>query len=260
MRPILSVHRFDFAIMRIAAAAILLLMIGLLSRPSPAQATTSGIDLQILDSATEFGVPSAIIKWGFALSQSATSSSEGKLSVRLEPGFDYGFVISAPGYKPMSFHYPITSGSIAHLNINLDPVVLPRELRESTVNPKLRTGLELDHGYVSDALTHRPIAHVEVRLQQSGAAATTNSRGYFQMMAPAHDTSKLRRAEEYPPLDSLTASATGYKTYILTGLLHDPRSWRRFTIELTPGTGVVREDDTPVPLMPRESLRKRPAP
>ncbi len=180
--------------------------------------------------------------------------------MRLDPGFDYGFIISAPGYKPMGFNYPVTLGYVTHVNINLDPVVPPQELRDSTVTPKLRAGMELDHGFISDAITHRPIAHVEVRLKQSGAAATTNSRGYFQMMTPAQDLSKLRRAEDYPPSDTLTADATGYKTYILTGLWHDPRSWRTINIELTPGTGVVREDDTPVPLMPQESLRKRPAP
>ena len=120
--------------------------------------------------------------------------------------------------------------------------------------------MELDHGFVTDALTHRPIAHAQVSLQKSGAAATTNSRGYFQLMAPAQSTSHLRSAEEFPPSDTLTASAPGYKTYILTGFWHDSQSWRVINIELTPGTGVTHHDTTPAPLMPPGSLPKnRPA-
>jgi len=238
----------------------------MLSEPVLAQGTASGIDFQILDSATGFGVPSATIKWGqigqrsiSPLSQSSVSSSEGKLPLQLSPG-GYAFEISAPGYKPMRTHYPVTLGSVVPLNVNLDRVVPPEELRETTVDSELRKGMELDHGFVTDALTHRPIAHAQVRLQQSGAAATTNSRGCFQMMAPAQSTSHLRSAKEFPPLDTLIASAPGYKTYILTGLLHVPRSWTVTRIELTPGTGVTHHDTTPAPLMPPGSLPKnRPA-
>jgi hypothetical protein len=253
---------FGVSTTRIAAVVILVLTVGMLSQPVLTQGISTGIDFQILDSATGFGVPSATIKWGrigqrsiSPLSQSAMSSSEGKLPLQLSPG-QYAFEISAPGYKPMRTYYGATSGSVADLNIDLDPVVPPEELRKTTVDGELREGMELDHGFVTDALTHRPIAHVEVRLQQSGAAATTNSRGYFQLMAPAQDTSKLRSAEEFPPLDTLTTSAPGYKTNILTGILHVPQGWAVDNIKLTPGTGTTREDVTPVPLMRPGSMPK----
>jgi len=255
---------FGVSTTRIAAVATLVLALGMLSEPILAQGTSSGIDFQILDGATGFGVPSATIKWGqigqrsiSPLSQSAVSSAEGKLPLQLSPG-EYAFEISAPGYKLMRTHFGATSGSLASDSIHLDPVVPPEELRESTVDSELREGMELDHGFVTDALTHRPIAHVEVRLQLSGAAATTNSRGYFQLMAPAQSTSHLRSAEEFPTSDTLTASAPGYKTYILTGFWHDSQSWRVINIELTPGTGVTREDITPRALMPPASLKSLP--
>lgn len=239
----------------------------MLSEPILAQGTSSGIDFQILDDANGFGVPSAKIKWGqigqrsiSPLSQSAVSSSEGRLPLQLSPG-DYALEISAPGYKPMRIHYPVTLGSVVPMNVNLDPVVPPEELRESTVDAELRDGMELDHGFVTDALTHRPIVHAEVKLQLSGAATTTNTRGYFQLMAPAQSTSNLNSIEEFPPSDTLTASAPGYKTYLITGFWHDSQSWRRMNIQLTPGTGTTREDITPGALRPRSSLpENQPAP
>ena len=253
---------FGVCTTRIAA---LVLALGMLSELSMAQETASGIDFQFLDDANGFGVSSAEVKWGRVdqdsippLSQSAVSSAEGRLPLKLSPG-EYVFEISASGYRPMRGHETVTLSSMPSLNVNLDPLVPPKELRDATVAAELRKGMELDHGFVTDALTHRPIAHVELSLQQSGAAATTNSRGYFQLMAPAQDTSQLRDANEFPPSDTLTASAPGYKTYILTGLWHDPESWRRINIELTPGTGTTHEDDTPRPLMPPSSLPKGPS-
>lgn len=237
---------------------ILMLALGMLSEPILAQ-SASGIDFQILDSATGFSVPSANIKWGqigqssiSPLSQSSLSSSEGKVPLQLSPG-GYAFEISAPAYTSVRTYYSVVLGSVLRANIVLEPIVQPEELREATVAGELRKGMELDHGFVADATTHRPLAHVEVRLQQSGAAATTNSRGYFQLMAPAQDTSHLRDAKEFPASDTLTASASGYKTYIVTGLWHDPQSWRVIKIQLTPGTGITNEEVTPEALLPRSS-------
>lgn len=262
-------RRFGFSTTRIAAVAILAVAVGMLSEPVLAQGTASGIDFQFLDFATGFGVPSATVKWGrigknsiSPLSQSAVSSSEGKLPLQLSPG-QYALEFSAPGYKPMRGHYSAPLGSMTRLNVVLDPVVPPKELRRSTVEAELRKGMELDHGFVSNALTHLPIADVQVRLKQSGLATTTNSRGYFKMLAPAQDTSKLRSPKEFPPSDRLTASAPGYKTYILTGLWHNPHNWAVINIELTPGTGTTHEDTTPAALTPRSlsSLPKqRPVP
>ena len=95
--------------------------------------------------------------------------------LQLSPG-QYGLEISAPGYKPARTYYSVPLASVVSLNVNLDPPVPPQELRESTVDAELREGMELDHGFATDALTHRPIAHAEVKLEQSGAVATTNSR------------------------------------------------------------------------------------
>lgn len=258
---------FGVSTTRIAAVATLVLALGMLSEPVLAQGTASGIDFQILDGATGFGVPSAKIKWGqigqssiSPLSQSSVSSSEGKLPLQLSPG-RYAFEISAPGYKPARTHDSVTLGSVFRTNIVLEPIVQPEELRETTVAGELRAGMELVHGFVSDALTHRPIAHAEVKLQLSGAATTTNTRGYFQLMAPAQSTSNLNSIEEFPPSDTLTASAPGYKTYLITGFWHDSQSWRRMNIQLTPGTGTTREDITPGALRPRSSLpENQPAP
>lgn len=254
-------RRFRVSTARIAAVAILAVAVGMLSDPVLARGTASGIDFQFLDSATGFGVPSATVKWArigkdsiSPLSHSAVSSSEGKLPLQLSPG-QYALEFSAPGYKPMRGHYSAPLGSMTRLNVVLDPVVPPKELRNSTVDAELRKGMELDHGFVSDALTHLPIANVEVRLKQSGATATTNSRGYFKMMAPAQDLSKLTSPSEFPPPDTLTASAPGYKTYILTGVWHNPDSWARVKIQLTLGTGTTHEDATPVPLMPPATVR-----
>jgi Stage II sporulation protein len=192
------------------------------------------------------------------MSQPAVSSSEGKLPLQLSPG-EYVFEFSASGYKPMRGHYTVT-GSMSPLNVHLDPLVPPEALRETRVTGELRRGMELVHGFVTDGLTHRPIAGAQVKLQQSGAAATTNFRGYFQFMASAQPTSDLRSAKEFPPLDTLTVTAPGYETYTLTGVFHAPRSWRVVNIQLRPGTGVVYHDSTPVPLMPSESLPDLAAP
>jgi hypothetical protein len=232
----------------------------------PQQSTVGNIDFQILDSATGYAVGSATIKWDAigqsipsVLSHSGTASSGGQFQQQLSPG-EYVFEISAPGYQTTRTHFDVESGSVIRPNINLDPVSPPPELRENVVASELRDGLDLVHGYVVDKLTHSPMANVQVTLSQSGAGATTNARGYFQIYVGAVSTADLSRPEDFPALDTLTAAATGHKSYILSGLLHVPGSALVTRIEMTPGTGTTREQIDHPALMTPGSLPDVPPP
>lgn len=224
------------------------------------------IDFHVLDVATGYAIRSATIKWGLVtpsrtpeLSHSGSFTSGGHFVHELSPG-EYVFEISAPGYKSMRSHIGVVQDAVAPADINLDPISPPEELREDAVNSELRSGLELVQGYISDSVTHRPIAGVEIRLKQSGATAVTNAEGYFQLYADAISTADASSAEEFPELDTLTATAPGYKVHTLSGLLHVPESSKVIRIALIRGTGVSHADDTPRPLRPPGSVPDVPPP
>jgi hypothetical protein len=171
-----------------------------------------------------------------ALSYSGISSSNGRFGQELSQS-EYAFEISAPGYRPMRTHFGITMGSVVRANINLDPVNLPTELRDDVVASELRDGYELVHGYIVDGETHLPMAGVKLRRQESDATSVSDSRGYFQLYAGAISTENASRPEDFPEADTLTATASGYKTYTLTGLLHMSGSHTVLRIAMAPGLG-----------------------
>ena len=223
------------------------------------------IDFQILDSATGYAVSSVTIKWDVvaksilaALPHSGLSSSGGNFVQQLSPG-EYVFEISAPGYQPMRTHFDI-AGSTVHANINLDPLSPPQELRDDMVAPKLRDEFELVHGYIVDAITRRPLAGVQLHLQESGATATSDSRGYFLLYSGAASTVDASKPEDIPATDTLTAIASAYKVYTLTGLLHVPGSDSVIRIAMIPGFGSSREHMDHRPLLPSGALPDMPRP
>ena len=222
--------------------------------------SNGSINFQVLDSATGYAVSSATIRWGVAgqsavsaLSHSGFSSPGGHFLQELFPS-EYAFEISAPGYQPMRTHFGVASGSVTRANINLDPVSPPQELREDIVASELRDGLELVHGYIGDAVTHRPVAGVHLRLKESGASATSDARGYFQLYVGAVSTADASGPEDFPATDTLTATASGYKAYTLSGLLHVPGSDSVIRIAMTPGIGSSSQQTDHKPLMPPSSV------
>src|SRR5215831_17875244 len=126
-----------------------------------------------------------------ALSHSGFSSPGGHFLQELLPS-EYAFEISAHEYHPMRTHFGVAPGSVTRANINLDPVNPPQELREDIVASELRDGFELLHGYTGDAVTHRPVPGVHLRLKESGASATSDVRGYFQLYVVAVSTANAQ--------------------------------------------------------------------
>jgi len=160
----------------------------------------------------------------------------------------------------MRTHFGVASGSVTRANINLDPVSPPQELREDIVASELRDGFELLHGYTGDAVTHRPVPGVHLRLKESGASATSDVRGYFQLYVVAVSTADASGPEDFPATDTLTATASGYKTYTLSGLLHVPGSDSVIRIALTPGIGSSSQHIDHKPFMPPSSVPDLPPP
>jgi len=230
------------------------------AKKSPVPNKNGRVEFQVLDSATGYVVDSATIKWDVvgglllsALSHSGISASTGQFVQELSPS-EYAFEISAPGYGPLRTHFGIAAGSVVHANINLDPVDLPTELRNDVVASELRDGYELVHGYVADGETHLPLAGVKLRLQESDATSVTDSRGYFQIYAGAISTDNASKPEDFPAADTLTAAASGYKTYTLTGVLHVPGSHTVLRISMARGTGATNEHIEHRPLLPANAV------
>jgi len=225
----------------------------MLCLPSRAQHTLASgmIDFQIVDSLTGRAVGPALIRWdpdsslkktNIGLTKAELSSAAGRFAARFSPD-TYLFDISAPAYRTMHSHFTVIDGAEIRVNIALDPIEPPSELRDELITQKLRRDFELVTGYVVDGNTHMPLSNVRIRFQQSDVSTTTDTAGYFEAYVEAVPTDKVSRPEDFPDLDSVSAVAIGYRSYTLKGVLHTPGAYSVMKIELAAGTGTIVDEE-----------------
>lgn len=236
---------------------------------SPAVAGSSGtgvIELVVLDSATGYAVDGGTVHWGLigasvpeSLPNSQQTDHSGVFRLELSAGA-YAFEVGAAGYRTMRTHSDVVGGLALSVNVRLDPIAPAPELQETVVESQLRQGFELVHGYVIDSATHTPISGARVQLQNSGATAFSNGRGYYKLYAAAAPRRAASVPEDLPPTDTLTTTAPGYKAHVLGGLLHVAGSEGVISVEMAPGSGTVREHIVRRALLPPGAAAEPPAP
>jgi hypothetical protein len=206
------------------------------------------IAFQVVDSATGYVIGSAAVAWGNIdpsipdpLPNASRADRFGKVRLNLKPGH-YAFEMAGLGYRRSRTHFEVTPGMNLKVTSNLDGITPPRELQESFVDPRLRPGFDLVHGFVVDVLTRQPVAGVEVHIEKVGKRAVTDARGYYELYAAAEDVSE---AEDPPKTSTLVASAPGYKSYLEQYLIFVSGSYSIVNMSLERGTGEISPGPTP---------------
>jgi hypothetical protein len=212
--------------------------------PTAAPASRSAFTLDVRDVTTGYSVRANVTFTNSNAGESAPISTQtnslGHLQTALPPG-RYVMRVTSPGYDPMESTWD-TATSGDKLEIMLTRKTPPEELRPEVLDPQLREGYLLVHGYVVDADTGKPLSNVRVRLEKYGMDTITDDRGYFsqslQMPTLPPDSPGFPGFE-----DDLSAELPGYKKIILENQLFAAPGML-LTLELQPGSGVERHDNT----------------
>lgn len=122
----------------------------------------------------------------------------------------------------------------------MDPLVVPPEESSSVLDPLIRPGRTLLHGYVVDTDTGRPLVGVTVRFIHAGVQAHTDAKGHFVLSVPTPPA-------EVPDglgTDTLVYKKTGYKTIEIRNFGLAPEEMGGSGVEMEKGTGITNIDGT----------------
>lgn len=204
----------------------------------------AGGSLKILvrDSATGFALPAEVVsqvKNGPGTLRTLWTNAKGHGVYQLSSGRNE-LEIHAVNHKSLRTHFEPDSQAVKNITFWVDPMELPDELLPEVIDSKIRPGQALMHGHVSDSATGLPIKGARVQLERAGVKSKTNAQGYFLLYGPVQPTNPT---QEMPGSDNLIVSVAGFKTYrranvtIAEGATH-------FIIDMSPGEGVTKKDDT----------------
>lgn len=201
--------------------------------------STGSALIAIRDSLTGHGLPAVIDVDGARPTSSAQVLAATRTRAQhLElPEGPHTLTVRAYGHQAIETRFQAQAGKTLPITIWLDPKSVPDELRPHVVKSKLRAGFAMLHGHIVDAVTGEPLAGVSVR--ENSVQATSDSRGYFLLYAPAGSGA----SDSLPETANLAAELSGYKTYIITSTALVEGD-THYLIALEPGTGVTGRDDT----------------
>src|SRR5207248_3556278 len=141
------------------------------------------------------------------------------------------------GYQQMRTEFYITTGR-HQATVNLDPVSEPPEVKNMDLL-KSHPDAQLIRGYVSDSVSHKPLAGVRVHLERSGAETATNERGYFEILEFTNSPERPIKPEDLPETDTLIATAPEYKTSVFSQVILVRGGDSTLQIEMERGAGTV---------------------
>ncbi len=222
------------------SAAILL---GLGTSPASAEAGTP-LRVWVRDSLTGHGLASVVhISAGSTSSRSAMirrSAESGYATLDLPDGH-VELRVSAPGYAALGTRLDVAPSATTPLLIWLDPLERDPEHLAPAVDAPLDPALCRLHGHVIDTATGRPLPGVSVSLSSAGFGGMTDADGYFQFEVPGRTP-----ADPFTPvsLEDLIAEAPGLKTAVISGMPLLPGGAKHFIIDMEPGVGMTRWEDT----------------
>ena len=236
---------------------------------SAARAATSFglVDFRIRDSNTGYGVAATVTLYptqgtgiGPPAPLSLASDAHGRGRYKL-PARHYLVEVAAQGYLPQRTYEVIRAGSTLPITAMMSPEHPPEELRKEVLERKCRPGFALVYGFVVDAATLSPLPNVRIVVREAGTEAgraTTNPRGYFEILVPVHPIAPVLAPAEAPyALADLLAGAPGYKKYIVRNEVLVDGGGVGFNADMEPGRGRQERDVMPVPLGgPKKSKRR----
>src|SRR5205809_2502471 len=172
-----------------------------------------------------------------------------------------GLLLAALAYLPLRTDWVIDAGSTRPTTVMKEPERPPEELRKEVLERKCRPGFALVYGFVVDAATLSPLPNVRIVVREAGTEAgraTTNPRGYFEILVPVHPIAPVPAPAEAPyALADLLAGAPGYKKYIVRNEVLVDGGGVGFNADMEPGRGRQERDVMPVPLGgPKKSKRR----
>jgi hypothetical protein len=199
----------------------------------------SKLKLRVRDSMTGVALPAEIVSQVKNGVGTLWTNAKGEGNYQLVSGRNE-LELHAANHKSLRTHFEPDVQPVTNVTFWIDPLEPPEELRPEVINSKLRSGQALLHGHVFDSETGLPIMDAQVRLERAGVRSHTNDRGYFLMYGPVRPTNP---AEELPGADNLIVNVKGFKTYRRANVTI-AQDATHFIIDMSPGAGVTRQDDT----------------
>jgi peptidoglycan hydrolase-like amidase len=160
----------------------------------------------------------------------------GRASLSLEPGRHTLLAIS-PNHKPMVGDVEVGEATGNILEFLLDPVEEPPELRPDYIASLQRDDAMLIQGFVVAEESRAPLTGVRVHSEPSGAATSTDERGFFQFYVPLQS-----QAEAAVPAKLIFAKA-GYRTQERQYVELWARGDWTYRVRLATGGGVQLVDE-----------------
>jgi hypothetical protein len=216
----------------------------------PSSASGGSLKLVVRDSMTGFALHGEVISQVNNGAGALWTNAKGQGNYLLVNGRNE-LEIHAANHKSLLTHFEPDLQSVKNVTLWVDPLEPPDELRPEIIASKLRPGQALLHGHVVDSETGLPIKGALVRLQQAGVKSETDARGYFLLYGPVTPVNPI---DELPGSDNLIVNVKGFKTYhranvtVAEGATH-------FIIDMSPGAGVIKKDDTHKLKLSPEQLR-----
>ncbi|NOS68970.1 MAG: hypothetical protein HOP33_03485 [Verrucomicrobia bacterium] len=119
--------------------------------------------------------------------------TEGRAEFVLDNG-THTLSVSAAGYKPMSGTFTVSPENHFNIELQLDPLDVPREISPEHVASLHRVNETVFVGHVVDDDSGETLAGVSVRAEPSGNETLTDARGYFQIYVPVQTLTEATNA------------------------------------------------------------------
>lgn len=226
------------------------------------------LDLRVRDSETGYAVKSTVkyadVEDGWVAPIFRGTGELGRLLLELSAGH-YLLEITAEGYRKTRTHHASRGGRTSTLTIMMSPNQPPQELRQEVLSARLFPGHVLEHGFVVEEDTGKPLEGVRVRLKKAQLETYTDARGYYAISVPTVDVEDPLL--EPSQTDDIIYELKGYTTYVVRNTMIAGEGGYSFdNVEMERGTGIREYDDAhpttrePSELSPPQEKESTPPP
>lgn len=116
----------------------------------------------------------------------------GRAVISLEEG-DYLISAAAGGYEPMSAKVVVNDDPLPPFEFHMEPLQRPRELESGFLRAMQRAGTHLVTGFIANEITGEAEPGVRVSVPAHNAETISDSRGFFLLPVPLHDSTGVPR-------------------------------------------------------------------
>lgn len=196
------------------------------------------VQVRLFDSVTGYGIePKAMdaitIRSGLQEQKPQQIKEDNTISLAADQGV-YDLTVAVEGYRPMITKISVEEVSTP-VEILLDPVETPPEMKEEYINSLTRANVATVIGYLVDEQTGRPLAKAVVSLSNGTLRSKSNKRGFFVLQIPVEES--YSKANE-PVLKDIRFAKSGYTTEERQYVQAFPGQAMVYRIRLHPGDGI----------------------